>query len=347
MKKILLIDDHQAFRDITASILEMAAYHVTTAADGKTGLELTAMIRPDLVLTDVSMPDVDGYSVLKVLNSNPETADIPVILLTSKNTREDIRKGMGMGADDYITKPFNQLDLLQSVETRLQKRRSIQSLSQFTKNDASEHESRDFLSTLIDFRKTRRIEKKDKVYTEGDYANYVFFLESGKIKTVKADHYGKEFLTEIIEAGNFFGYLPMETDGEHKETALGMESSVVRVIPKSEFLQALSKDIRAAAFFNGLLSRRLMDKELRMLQLAYASVRERLSSAILRHQKNEGKPETGLQGITRDDLANMIGTTKESLVRTLADLRREGSIETVGRNILIRDEAMLKRNTLL
>jgi len=346
MKKIVLIDDHDGFRDLTASILEMAAYEVVTAVDGKSGIELTRMIQPDLVLSDVMMPDIDGVSLVKVLGSNPETAGIPVILLSARNTREDIRRGMNSGADDYITKPFNQLDLIEAIEARLQKKQVGTLIENESGTTLKPESPTQFKANLLDYRREKALAKKEKLFQEGDYAHFVYFLVKGRLKTVKNDSYGKELLTEIHLPGQFLGYLPLEEHGSYQETAFGMEPSVVKMIPRNEFLSIVRKDIFASEFLNDMLAERARDNEQRMLQLAYASVRERLATALLKFQVAEGDANTQLNGVTRDDLANLIGTTKESLVRTLAELKREGSIQTQGKTISIVNEAMLRKNIL-
>ncbi len=347
MKKIVLIDDHDGFRDLTASILEMAAYEVVTAADGKTGIELTRMIQPDLVLSDVMMPDIDGVSLVKVLGASPVTAGIPVILLSARNTREDIRRGMNSGADDYLTKPFNQLDLIEAIEARLQKKHGQLSDDSSAVEAGLKTESPiQYRSNLLDFRREKHLGKKEKLFQEGDYAHFVYFLLNGRLKTVKNDSYGKELLTEIYLPGNFLGYLPLEEHGSYQETAYGMEPSIVKMIPRNEFLSIVKKDINASEYFNSLLADRAKENEERMLQLAYASVRERLATALLKFQVAEGESSTQLNGVTRDDLANLIGTTKESLVRTLAELKKEGSIQTQGKSIAILDEVLLRKNIL-
>ncbi|HNF42741.1 MAG TPA: response regulator, partial [Ferruginibacter sp.] len=103
MKHLLLIEDNDEIRDNTAEILELAGYKVTTAENGKVGVEKAIQEKPDLIICDIMMPVLDGYGVLHLLNKNPELTGIPFIFLTAKAERSDLRKGMEMGADDYIT----------------------------------------------------------------------------------------------------------------------------------------------------------------------------------------------------------------------------------------------------
>src|SRR5579871_2286593 len=121
MKKILLIEDNLEVRENTTEILELAGYDVKTAPNGKVGVELVQHEKPDLIICDIMMPDLDGYGVLHILSKKPDTASIPFIFLTAKTEKTDIRKGMNLGADDYLTKPFDDTDLLNAIEARLQK----------------------------------------------------------------------------------------------------------------------------------------------------------------------------------------------------------------------------------
>src|SRR3989337_2620295 len=120
-KKILLIEDNKEMRENTAEILELANYDVVTAQNGKEGVEFTKREKPDLIICDIMMPELDGYGVLHLLTKSDETAAIPFIFLTAKAERSDLRKGMEMGADDYVTKPFDDIELLNAVESRLRK----------------------------------------------------------------------------------------------------------------------------------------------------------------------------------------------------------------------------------
>mgnify|MGYP000663310654 CR=1 FL=1 len=100
MKKILLIEDNMEMRENTAEILGLANYQVVTAENGKEGVRLAQAEKPDLIICDIMMPELDGYGVLHMLSKTPELASIPFIFLTAKAEKSDHRKGMTMGADD-------------------------------------------------------------------------------------------------------------------------------------------------------------------------------------------------------------------------------------------------------
>ena len=121
MKSILVIDDNADIRDNTAEILELAGYKTFTAENGKQGVDLAIKEKPSVIVCDIMMPELDGYGVLHLLRKNTDTQNIPFIFLTARTERTDFRKGMEMGADDYITKPFDDIELLNAIETRLKK----------------------------------------------------------------------------------------------------------------------------------------------------------------------------------------------------------------------------------
>src|SRR6187399_2972670 len=124
--RILLIEDNNEIRENTAEILELSNYIVDTAENGKIGVEKALAQKPDLIICDIMMPVLDGYGVLHLVTKNEALAGVPFIFLTAKSERTDFRKGMEMGADDYITKPFTDIELLNAIENRLKKAARLQ-----------------------------------------------------------------------------------------------------------------------------------------------------------------------------------------------------------------------------
>lgn len=135
MKRILVIEDEQPVRANIADLLDAEGYEVITATDGVDGLQKTWDLQPDLVLCDIRMPRLDGFGVLATLSRNEQTSSIPFIFLTARVERHDQRKGMELGADDYITKPFSRIELLNAVEKRLKKRETLMALTQQQVNE--------------------------------------------------------------------------------------------------------------------------------------------------------------------------------------------------------------------
>lgn len=121
MKKILVIEDEpQTLRNI-ALILEMEGFQPVTAPDGRSGLALAMEVAPDLILCDVSMPEIDGHGVLRALRADPRTSRIPFLFLTARTDRKDVRVGMDLGADDYLHKPARVDELLGAIRSRLER----------------------------------------------------------------------------------------------------------------------------------------------------------------------------------------------------------------------------------
>jgi DNA-binding NarL/FixJ family response regulator len=121
MKKILVIEDEPEMRRNITTILRLEKYQPLVAENGRAGVERAKREKPDLILCDVMMPELDGYGVLQALREDPETAGIPFIFLTAKGEKTDIRSGMNLGADDYLTKPVAKADLLAALQTRLER----------------------------------------------------------------------------------------------------------------------------------------------------------------------------------------------------------------------------------
>ena len=138
MKKILIIEDDRSTRDNLATILRMEGFQPLTAPDGRRGLDAAARELPDLILCDVMMPDLDGHGVLRALREKSATANTPFIFLTARGDRTDIRAGMNLGADDYLTKPATATELLAAVNARL-KREASRPPGEFNPDFSSHH----------------------------------------------------------------------------------------------------------------------------------------------------------------------------------------------------------------
>lgn len=125
MTKILVIEDEAESRDIFIDSLEAEGFEVIAAENGFVGIQQAQAQLPDLVLCDILMPEIDGYGVLTTLRQNSDTAMIPFIFLSAKTTKTEIRQGMNLGADDYLTKPSTIEELLEAIATRLEKQAAI------------------------------------------------------------------------------------------------------------------------------------------------------------------------------------------------------------------------------
>ncbi len=351
MKEIVLIEDDFNIRETTVDILELSNYKVHTADNGKDGVKLVKEIQPDLVLCDIKMPGYNGYEVLRILSRLPETATIPFIFLSSNNLKEDIRKGMNLGADDYLTKPFKEMDLLDAIECRLKRSQAFNDIKQVDIKGLSDFMDLANEITPLNELKNKRLVKKyaknEIIFKEEDYVKNVYFIISGKVKRIETDSHGKEFLDDIHYPNQFFGYLSLfnSDNSKHSRTAIAIENTEVALIPKEDFKTLIFKNREIAANFIKMISGNVMDKEKRLLQLAYASVRERVANLILKlhHEELQNKNTTGVVRISRDDLANIIGTSKESLIRTLTEFKKDNIIITGRAEIKLLDKNRMLR----
>ncbi len=125
-QKILVIDDEDDYRTMISITVKTMGYDVIEATNGLDGVAAVKKHRPDLVLCDVNMPKMDGYQVLSTLKQDPEFGSIPFIFLTGNVAKSDMRQGMQLGADDYLTKPFTSQELIDVIETRLKRKKSMQ-----------------------------------------------------------------------------------------------------------------------------------------------------------------------------------------------------------------------------
>lgn len=336
MKKVLVIEDNLEVRENLAEILELSGYEVYTAENGKVGVQQARSTRPDIILCDVMMPELDGFGVLRILDQNPQTADIPFVFLTAKAEKDDFRKGMNLGADDYITKPFDDVELLDAIEMRLKKSERIKKSFDGTptglNNFISEARGQQELNKLSENRELQRFRKKDLIYEEGQYAKRLYFIASGKVKTFKTNDVGKEYIIKIHKAGEFLGYQALIREDKYHESASALEETEVNLVPKEDFFALLYNNRDFSARFIKMLADNMEDQEEQLLSLAYNSIRKRVAESLLVLQERFAKE--GIS-ILRDDLASMVGTAKESVIRTLTDFKNEGLIKIEGGTIAI------------
>jgi len=119
---LVIIEDDDSLREEIVFVLEAEGFEVTAAENGREGLRLIEESPPDIICCDIMLPGMDGYQVLKELSSSSRYVDIPFIFITARSDLQQVRYGMTLGADDYVTKPFSHNDLLSAIRTRLKKR---------------------------------------------------------------------------------------------------------------------------------------------------------------------------------------------------------------------------------
>ena len=354
MIKILIIEDNQDVRENTAEILELANYEVCTAEDGEKGVALAKLIQPDVIICDIMMPEMNGYDVLLYLNKDKKTAGIPFIFLTAKTERTDVRKGMNLGADDYLTKPFEESELLDAVASRIKKysflkkefSRDIEGVNQFF-NEVSENAG---MESLSNNRNVVPFNKKDILFMEGDAAHTLYFIQKGSIKTHKTTESGKSLVTGLFGPGQFVGQLSLLTNsGTYGDTATVLEQADVFDIPKSDFTTLLFKDKLISNKFIKMISNDLIDLQEQLVDMAFSSVRQRLAKVLMDLSKNDTLHNSKNKGIniSREDLASLIGTVNETAIRMLTNFKEEKLLSIgIQREIIIEDEKRLEDTAL-
>lgn len=344
MRHILLIEDNDEIRENTAEILELANYKVDTAANGKLGIEKALNQVPDLIICDIMMPVLDGHGVLHLLQKNETLKNVPFIFLTAKAERGDFRKGMEMGADDYITKPFTDIELLTAIEGRLKKKDFLQD-----KIEAAAIKQQDEAANLMALRKlvenstVNFYKKKRFIYDEGNHPIKLFYIQKGKVKTFRTNEEGKELTIGLFGEGDYFGYTAILEGTVYKETAEAIDDATVSAIEREEFEYLLKTNKEVSRCFIQLLAQNVTNREGQLVSIAYNSLRKRVAEALVLLQKKYTKDTEGnfSINISREDLAHIAGTATESIIRTLSDFRSEKLIDIKDGAIIILDEKRL------
>ncbi len=333
MKKILVIEDNDDIRNNAAEILELSNYKVILAENGKTGVEQAIHHQPDLIICDIMMPELDGYGVLHAIHKNAGIKNTPFIFLTAKAERNDFRKGMELGADDYIIKPFDGTDLLNAVDSRL-KKHDILKAELLPGLDGLKHlmqvsQGQNVLQTFTEDRRINIYKKKQTIYSESNHPSHLYYILSGKVKTYKTNDQGKAFVTDLFSAGDFLGYVALLQDDVYKDTAEALEESEVAIIPREDFEDLINKNSAVSRKFIQLLANNISTKEEQILGLAYNSLRKKVAEALVQvEQKYRDKNNPGFTiDISRENLASIAGTATESLIRTLSDFKSEKLID--------------------
>jgi len=349
MKKILVVEDNIDIRDNTAEILEMANYRVYTAENGLKGVESAVANKPDLIVCDIMMPELDGYGVLHVIQHNPELKNTPFIFLSAKTEPAEVRKGMGMGADDYIPKPFTATDLLNAIESRLKKvevlKSSITSDLHGYNHLLSLTSGKEALQQFIDGRNTNKYKKKQIIFSEGNRPTRLYYIQKGKVKIIKSNDDGKELVVNLFKEGDFFGYTALLEGTSYKASAVAIEECEIAEIPKEEFEELMNTNPEVTHKFIQLLAKNITEKEKQLLNLAYNSLRKKVADALITLMEKYGRKVNDhfMIDISRENLATIAGTATESLIRTLSDFKNEKLLEILEGHIIILNEDKLRK----
>jgi len=349
MKKVLLIEDDEVVRENTAELLELANYKVCTATNGKIGISEAKKQLPDIILCDIMMPELNGYGVLQILSKEPETKHIPFIFLSAKTEHKDIRKGMDLGADDYITKPFDESELFSAIESRLARVAIIKENMDkvgstelyYGENELKtlNHLKNFFADNVEEF----EFDPGEIIYHEGDNSNFVFLISEGIVKTFKIDEQGKELITGLHKEDDFFGFTSFSNNIAYQESAAAIENVKVLRLLKSEFKNILQKNHEVTFELIDYLTDNVSEIKDQLLQMAYSSVRKKTANTLLQFSEKMKTAHNDNPKISRTDLAGIAGIATETFIRTLSDFKRDGLIDIEGRNIKILNIEKLKK----
>ncbi|MGB2759874.1 response regulator [Maribacter stanieri] len=342
MKRILLIEDDKALRENTEELLELCGYNVTTASNGRIGIEAAIENLPDIIICDIMMPEVDGYGVLENLSNNEKTKQIPFIFLSAKTEHKEIRKGMDLGADDYLTKPFEEEDLTSAIESRLAKAELIKRMQDDTSKEhgvteneiQSIHELKNFFD---DNGELASFKQGEIIYQEGVRSNKIYLILKGLVKCYSMDSDGKELITSLNKADDFLGFTSFLNNVPYQESATALEAVELAGISKDNLKEILGENNNISLELMELLSQNISNIKAQLLQMAYSSVRRKTAQTLLQFADimNTNKDEP--IKISRNDLASVAGIATESLIRTLSGFKKEGLITIEGRNIQIKE----------
>ena len=341
-EKLLIIEDNVEVRENLAEILELYGYAVVTAEHGLHGVKLALAEQPDLILCDVMMPELDGFGVLNLLSENERTAGIPFVFITARTEKEDIRRGMNLGADDYITKPFYKDELLQVIRTRLKKAaRGTAPTAASMPHLSDPTRGLERLATRFTEEGTPTTYQPGEIIVrEGEYPHFLYRVEEGHVHLGSTHEYGRDFILSDVGPGQLFGTACLLERLPHYYTARAAGRPVrCTRLTATRVLQLVNQDRNVAEALLHLLAAENVRRSDQLVQQAYDSVRRRTASVLCDlHRRYAGEPIE----LARDDLAQMVGTTKESVIRALSDFRRDGLIATDGRQITVSDPEQLR-----
>ncbi|MFD1292570.1 response regulator [Lutibacter holmesii] len=346
MKKVLFIEDDVTVRENTAELIALAGYQVFTAENGKTGIYEAKKNLPDIIICDIMMPELNGYGVLQILSKDNATKHIPFIFLSAKTEYSDIRKGMNLGADDYLTKPYDESELFSAIESRLAKVVIHQEnlAVKRTKNTEIQLKSLEHLKHFFIKNGTQqKFNAGEIIYHEGGNSNFVYLIVQGIIKTYKIDEQGKELITVLHKEDDFFGFTSFNNNIPYQESATAIENSTICRFTKPELQEVLKNNHHVTLELIDYLTGNVAEIKEHLLEMAYSSVRKKTASTILQFNQKMAKHSNESIKISRSDLASIAGIATETFIRTLSDFKKEGIIEIEARNIKILDLDKLKK----
>ena len=339
MKNILIIENDPELLSQYVDTLKNYGYEVIPALNSNIGIDFAFNKLPDLILCNTNLTDTDGFEILSILVSNAKTTKIPFIFLNQEANQEIVKKGIDYGADDFITRPFHSNQLIRCVENRINKLKNhnmaILPFGNTNDNNIQNGQSVEELLELISESKIRHVKKKQTLYYEGDYSQWLYLLVEGCIKTFKLTNDGRQLITGLYKPNSFIGLETLFLDTALTEIAEATVNSSLYFIPKSAILDLLEVHVDLNQQFLKILSISMQEKQNQLVELAYESVRKRLAQVLIRLSKDV-VPIDQIE-VSRDELAGLAGIANETVSRILTDFKECGLIERNGSLIHIID----------
>ncbi|CAH1000700.1 Regulator of RpoS [Neolewinella maritima] len=339
---VLIIEDNQEVRENLAEILDLYGYRTRTAANGLEGAKLAIEHLPDIILCDIMMPELDGFGVLNLLAGNDRTAAIPFVFITARTEAADVRRGMNLGADDYITKPFYKDELLQVVRTRLKKAalRSAEAAAESVPAASPPHLSdpqrgmRKLEEAFATYGTQRTYGAGDTLVREGEYPHCVYRVTEGRVHLSRTHEYGRDYIIAELGPGELFGIPSVLERSPLHYTARAAASGgcTCVLLPTARLLTLINTDRSVTEALMHVLAGRVVRHSEHLVNQAYDSVRRRTALVLCDLSERYGDEPIVL---SREELAQMVGSTKESVIRALSDFKRDQLLQTEGRLIRI------------
>lgn len=341
---ILIVEDNEEVRENLEEILALYGYAVLAEPNGLAGVKTAIQHLPDLILCDVMMPELDGYGVLNMLSENERTAAIPFVFITARTETEDIRRGMNLGADDYITKPFYKDELLSVIRTRLKKAKArvAASSEDITTPHLSDPEGGGTrLDQAFEVKGRRQaFDQGQLIVREGEYPHFIYRVAAGNVHLSRAHEYGRDYIIAELGVGEIFGVpSALERSPFHYTAKAATKDTVLQALATDQLLKLLNTDRTVTEALMRLMAGRVVSHSERLVNQAYDSVRRRTALVLCDlHEKYAGAAIE----LSREELAQMVGSTKESVIRSLSDFKRDGLLTTEGKRLVIQDVESLR-----
>lgn len=338
---ILIIEDNAEMRENIGEILNLAGYDTVLAVDGLDGVQKARQFNPDLILCDIMMPNLDGFGVLKIKNQDEILRNIPLIFLTAKAEKEDFRKGMNLGAEDYLMKPFEDSDLLQVIESKLLKYSRLGSTIQNKRLSSlirfDEFKKLEIVQELIQSVPSKEYGKKSKLWTYEESVHSIHWLEEGMIKETMDTVGFKTIILNFINNHNFVDAHYLFQPKYHSQCET-IEPSLVKMLPKQKLEEIIIKENLLPSLLS-FTSRQYYETAKRLSVNSFGNVREKIAYHLIILEKSFNHHMIQL---SREDLAAFCGMAKETLIRTLSEFKEEKLIEIDSKGISIKNNKKLE-----